>query len=611
MRRAPIWMVAVALISIFSTQISFAAITPGSKCTKVGVTSISGGKKYMCVKSGATLVWSKGTVVSYPEGSGNPNPPTYPETTSSRYIQKLIDTTKLSNTTNKTNVDLIVEPSKSNNGPYVKIALDGVNTAINFYSALGMNIPLTDLPIVLGRSQAWSRKTINEYLPDQNLGDQPLQGGFTIGGKLIYTNLVNGTIHTNNPPDNSDLSHVIEPSDWAADIAHETFHVFQGSAPTKLYETFPIWMSEGSAQLFGYMTAAKMSKGKISYNQEVQKYLDWQHDTQKDCSGPIEEMQPPCNYTQGLFVVEYFVSKYGIAGLEKLMHKSAGANFAEQFLNATGESLDKFLLSANQQLKLRGWRNNVQPNPANQSNSQNGSQGGSQTPTPLASELTLPTNLTASQDQKMVTLKWDPAPVGKIAIEFYRIHGDCVQANVSCGSLETDVWPISGDTALPTFFQFLKIRLSDVSAPRSWKFEIYSGNNGYGIWTPSGNPVTLYVSETPISNKLPIPTGLSILEDSQTLTLKWDPVAQGYEPVDFFRILGQCIESNKSCGVFEHDVWPENTGGEPPTFYQIKKSELSKVSKSKTWKFEIYAGNNYYQIFSSASKPLQITMSES
>lgn len=78
MRKAPIWIVAVAFISIFSTQISFAAITPGTKCSKVGATATSGGKKYMCIKSGKKLVWNKGVAIpkqtSLPTVSATPTP---------------------------------------------------------------------------------------------------------------------------------------------------------------------------------------------------------------------------------------------------------------------------------------------------------------------------------------------------------------------------------------------------------------------------------------------------------------------------------------------------------------------------------------------------------
>jgi hypothetical protein len=488
MKKTLVLATSIALMIILFPASSFGAVKAGATCTKVGLTSIVLDKKYTCIKSGKKLNWDKGSSLIYPDGSGNPNPPIYPETEASRYIQKLIDSTNVAKSTNKTKIAVIVEPTTSSNGPYVRIAQEGVSTALNFYSALGMNIQLENLPIVLGRSKEWSRRTIAQYLPNQNIADEMLQGGFTAGGKLIYTNLVTGTIHAGNPPVDANLSNVIESSDWAADFAHETFHVFQSNAPTRLYDTFPIWVNEGSAQLFGYMTAAKLSKGKISYNQEVQKYLDWKHDIQRDCMGPIEEMQQPCNYSQGLFVAEYFVSKYGVNGLVKLLHNSVGASFGDQFLNATGDTLEKFYASANKQLLLRDWRNEV---PAKPNSIEIQKNQGALSKLSLTDKLPLTTNLTISEQVQSVTLRWDlPSKVGQ-AIDFYRIHAECITENGSCGVYESDLWPRTEGGEADTIYLIPKTEFLKISDSKTWKFEIYSANNYFKFYTPSGNQVQI------------------------------------------------------------------------------------------------------------------------
>ena len=63
-----------------------AAIKAGSKCTKVGSTSIVSKKTHTCIKSGKKLVWDKGVVVVKPT-------PTPPFTQSSRSVA--IDSCKL------------------------------------------------------------------------------------------------------------------------------------------------------------------------------------------------------------------------------------------------------------------------------------------------------------------------------------------------------------------------------------------------------------------------------------------------------------------------------------------------------------------------------------
>ena len=48
------------LLSIISSSlVAQAAVKSGSVCTKAGATSVVGGKKFTCVKSGKKLVWDK------------------------------------------------------------------------------------------------------------------------------------------------------------------------------------------------------------------------------------------------------------------------------------------------------------------------------------------------------------------------------------------------------------------------------------------------------------------------------------------------------------------------------------------------------------------------
>jgi hypothetical protein len=53
---------------------SFAAVKAGAKCTKAGATSVSGGKKFTCIKSGTKLVWNKGVAIKQPSPVATPTP---------------------------------------------------------------------------------------------------------------------------------------------------------------------------------------------------------------------------------------------------------------------------------------------------------------------------------------------------------------------------------------------------------------------------------------------------------------------------------------------------------------------------------------------------------
>ena len=81
MRKLLAGLVAVLSLSLVTAQISVAAVTPGSKCTKVGATSTYNGKKYTCVKSGKKLVWNKGVALPKPAPVATPTPTPTPTQT--------------------------------------------------------------------------------------------------------------------------------------------------------------------------------------------------------------------------------------------------------------------------------------------------------------------------------------------------------------------------------------------------------------------------------------------------------------------------------------------------------------------------------------------------
>ena len=63
MTRSRLFLALLLSMSLMTVP-SFAAVKAGAKCTKAGTTSVSGGKKFTCIKSGTKLVWNKGTSIS-------------------------------------------------------------------------------------------------------------------------------------------------------------------------------------------------------------------------------------------------------------------------------------------------------------------------------------------------------------------------------------------------------------------------------------------------------------------------------------------------------------------------------------------------------------------
>lgn len=74
MRKVVAGLVAVLSLTLITAQLSVAAVIPGTKCSKAGVTSLYNGKKYTCVKSGKKLVWNKGVALPKPMPAATPTP---------------------------------------------------------------------------------------------------------------------------------------------------------------------------------------------------------------------------------------------------------------------------------------------------------------------------------------------------------------------------------------------------------------------------------------------------------------------------------------------------------------------------------------------------------
>jgi len=73
MTRSRLFLALLLMMSLFAAP-SFAAAKAGAKCTKAGATSVSGGKKFTCIKSGTKLVWNKGVAVAKPSPVATPTP---------------------------------------------------------------------------------------------------------------------------------------------------------------------------------------------------------------------------------------------------------------------------------------------------------------------------------------------------------------------------------------------------------------------------------------------------------------------------------------------------------------------------------------------------------
>jgi M6 family metalloprotease-like protein len=81
-KRLPLVLSVIVISSVLATP-AYSAAKAGTVCTKAGLISTSGGKKYTCIKSGKKLVWDKGALVSLskplPTASAVPSKSATPE----------------------------------------------------------------------------------------------------------------------------------------------------------------------------------------------------------------------------------------------------------------------------------------------------------------------------------------------------------------------------------------------------------------------------------------------------------------------------------------------------------------------------------------------------
>lgn len=258
---------------IFSGTSADAAVKAGAKCAKAGATSIAGGKKFTCVKSGTRLVWSKGvTFKAAPKPTATtaavPTPASTPTTTPKPTLRQLWS----SLSSESLAVWDIIKP----------IATDLTATGSeNITYAFSSDIPVDSQEEIKRQyrftTTYWARFTpINQklHVAVSKLGD--VRFLCTERAKFIRTG-IDGCVQYNPGPligaytmfdDGSGTFNwmTIEPElknfgtheGWTSH--HEYVHSVQYSVNKLHWETHPCWFEEGMAMLF---SPALYSEGKL------------------------------------------------------------------------------------------------------------------------------------------------------------------------------------------------------------------------------------------------------------------------------------------------------------------------------------------------------------
>ncbi len=373
MKRSRLLLAFVVAISLMAAP-SFAAVKAGGKCTKVGATSTTGGKKYTCIKSGNKLVWNKGVAVKAAAPKPTPSPtatvistpmptPT-PVPTQVNFVPwgTDVDARTLSDLAQK-NFQLWVKERSDQPKNHTQIIQENKNTnridllkkADDLGSQLFSSYFKLGSATIIGASESWTleqlaksgwsvNKCKDQYLPGVELC---LEGtkfqGYVITADAYYD--------ASNPG-----------RDGAALLAHEYFHLVQanligsrGAFITKngdpqTSKAFPAWFAEGTAEFVGYSVGALSQNASYwSGRATALSYAPPGEATNRNSISDYEirtccgNGTPTYPYNIGHVATEYIVASIGFQKLlDIFIDFGKTNNFEQSFESVTGISKQAF-----------------------------------------------------------------------------------------------------------------------------------------------------------------------------------------------------------------------------------------------------------------------------
>jgi hypothetical protein len=259
---------------------STAATKAGAPCTKAGKISISGGKKFTCIKSGKELIWNKGvatkpapnktpTAATSPSPSpstASPSPSAtieeliYPTSKEVEILDRLVENAFKTAQPKSADVDFQIGPGQESAeiGLISKAVLDQALRAASILD-LDINIPIK---IYVGnRDWLTPKMPAGTWCADPIIG-APGSGsaGFCgIENGVIFMS-VDGFLEESGQRIKRDFSKGADRFLISYSFAHEIFHLIQGVAAQKYANTKgfynPFWLNEGGANFGAMMTQA-------------------------------------------------------------------------------------------------------------------------------------------------------------------------------------------------------------------------------------------------------------------------------------------------------------------------------------------------------------------
>lgn len=334
--RFKVAVVSFLIVLVFSNiPASGAANLQNTKCPKIGKISTIENTKYICTKTKTKFVWKK--LVNKATPTTVPTKLSPEDLKLEQYfneISKLMDNT-IATADLSINID-----SKLQNSIWAQDSVASIKSATKLLQALGLT-PKETIKIYI----SWGSEYRSQYLPSSCNWNS---GGGACGPGQLFADLK--WFADNGPYGGVEKSYFSEQDKFriVANVPHELAHLAQIEASSAISTNFtkdlPAWLREGAAEYFKFISYAY--ENKMTYKRLHDLYAGNQ--ASKCLSYPLSEItgqgsySHSCEYTKGLFAVEYMILKFGSIDSMFSMNKTAGNDMESKFQKAYGISQKNF-----------------------------------------------------------------------------------------------------------------------------------------------------------------------------------------------------------------------------------------------------------------------------
>lgn len=316
-----------SVILLIQAPIAVAAIQPNGKCPSLGKTVVMNGVKYTCVKNGANQVWSKNSKSNFDDLK----------------LEALFNGIKIKMASAQPmfSVSINTDPKLSKSA-WAKDSVSAIGSSLKLLQALKVE-SAKEIKIFLSWGGEYKDPFLPDYCRNPSGGGSCGQTGIMFADlKWFATNWGYGGVEK---PYKSEM----DKFSITANIPHEIGHygmteIAMAANNNSYWMYLPPWLREGGAEYFKLLTMAYEKN--VTYKSLHDLYLTNSGD--RCGSLPLSKMTEQdsktdgCEYSKGLFAVEYLTLKVGKIDALFLMNKATGTDTAQIFKDAYGFSLVDF-----------------------------------------------------------------------------------------------------------------------------------------------------------------------------------------------------------------------------------------------------------------------------